>query len=109
VHAISHCGTQPLPSPPSGAPSRLWVVALTGSPGPSDHPEIKQLRPGPQSELLWQGSDTHALADPPSAARPGVGSHAYPFGQSDATEHARACACRGDEVIEANAQKVRIP
>ena len=88
VHATSHCGMQALPVPPS-AGNRLGVVALSGSPGPSDHPQIKQLRPGPQSELLWQASDMQVPAGPPAAPTP-PDSHAYPFGQSEATEHARA-------------------
>lgn len=66
-----------------------------------------QLSPSPQSELLWQGSDSHVPAGPPSPATPRSW-QSNPLGQSVATEHARAAACRADDVIAATAENVRI-
>lgn len=105
VHATSHCGMQALPFPPSGAPNRLCVDVLAGTPGPRDHPSMKQLRPGPQSESLWQGRDMHMPVGPPSAPTPASDSSQYqPFGQSEASAHARASAGRGGAVTAAKAQ-----
>jgi hypothetical protein len=67
---------------------------------------MKQRRPGPQSESLWQGSDMHVPVGPPSAPTP-VPSQDHPIGQSELFVHARASARRGDAVSAAKMQTVR--
>lgn len=103
----THRLPQAMPLIPLRCRTLQTATVLAGSPAPSDHPQIKQLRPGPQSESLWQGSDTHAFVDPPWTARPGVDSHSYPFGQSESTAQARARASRGDAVAAANAENAK--
>jgi hypothetical protein len=81
----SHCGRQvPHVVPPSAAVWMQRVGTLGLGSGPA--PECQHVRPEPQSELLWHGSDVHIPVDAPSVATP-PGSQSNPFGQSDATEH----------------------
>jgi hypothetical protein len=98
THGTSHCGTHALAS--------SHVCPLSGVVTHSVPRSRSQAKPDPQSELLWQGSDTHVPAGPPSAATP-PDSHENPIGQSEATEHARASACRGSKAVEANAKNER--
>jgi hypothetical protein len=49
----------------------------------------------------------HVPAGPPSAPASKV-TQSQPFGQSEATVHARAQACRDDKVAEASAESVTI-
>jgi hypothetical protein len=86
-----HCGTQ----------------ALLGPNGSNVVMSRKQLSPGPQSELLWQGSDMHVPAGPPSDVVPDD-SQSNPFGQSVSAAHALvARASRVDNAAVRRAEQAR--
>jgi hypothetical protein len=98
THGMSHCGTQALTGPHVCPPSAVVMHSVPRS--------RSQAKAGAQSELVWQGSDMHVPAGPPSDARP-ADSHVYPIGQSEAWAHARASACRGSKAVAANAENAR--